>query len=110
MHRRLGERNADLSERGGGHLAMRSGVNTGEVITHSVEEGIVTGEAVNIAARFQTLAEPGRVVVGERTYRHTRHAFAFSDLGEVTVKGVDRPLRVFEAQGEIAAPRQTRSS
>ena len=104
MHRRLGELNADLAERAGGDLAMRIGINTGEVIAHSVEEGIVTGEAVNIAARFQTLAESGRVVVGERTYRHTRHAFAFEDLGEVTVKGVERPLHVFEVREQVAAP------
>ena len=51
---------------------MRIGINTGEVIAHSIEEGIVTGEAVNIAARFQSLAAPGRVVVGERTHRDTR--------------------------------------
>jgi len=105
MHRRLGRLNAELAERAGGDLAMRIGVNTGEVITHSVEEGIVTGEAVNIAARFQALAEPGRVVVGDRTHRHTRHRFSFTDLGDVHVKGVDRPLRVWRVEEEIAEPR-----
>ncbi|HEX6231254.1 MAG TPA: adenylate/guanylate cyclase domain-containing protein, partial [Actinomycetota bacterium] len=105
MHRRLAELNEDLSERAGGDLAMRIGINTGEVIAHAIDEGIVTGEAVNIAARFQTLAEPGRVVVGERTYRDARHAFSFTDLGEVSVKGVDRPLHVWLVDGEIARAR-----
>jgi len=102
MQRRLAELNDELSERAGGDLAMRIGVNTGEVLAHAIEEGIVTGEAVNIAARFQALAEPGRIVVGERTYRDTRQAFAFGDLGEVSVKGIDRPLRVFDVQGVIS--------
>jgi len=106
MHRRLAELNTDLAERAGGDLVMRIGINTGEVIAHSIEEGIVTGEAVNIAARLQALAEPGRVVVGERTYRHARHAFAFEDLGGVNVKGIERPLHVFAVQGAIAAPRE----
>jgi class 3 adenylate cyclase/tetratricopeptide (TPR) repeat protein len=107
MHRRLAELNREISERAGGDLAMRIGVNTGEVIAHAIEEGIVTGEAVNIAARFQALAEPGRVLVGERTHRVARGAFSFTDLGEVTVKGVDRPLRVWRVEGELAEPRST---
>ncbi len=49
---------------------MRIGINTGEVIAHAIDEGIVTGEAVNIAARFQVARRaPGRVVIGERTHR-----------------------------------------
>jgi class 3 adenylate cyclase/tetratricopeptide (TPR) repeat protein len=105
MQRRLPELNEHLASKAGGDLAMRIGLNTGEVVTHAVEEGIVTGRAVNIAARFQTVAAPGRVVVGERTYRQTRGAFAFTNLGELTVKGIDRPLRVWQADGEIASPR-----
>jgi class 3 adenylate cyclase len=47
MQRRLQQLNADVSERAGGDLEMRIGINTGEVIAHSIEEeGIVTGEAV----------------------------------------------------------------
>ena len=103
MQRRLAELNTELSERAGGDLAMRIGINTGEVLAHSIEEGIVTGEAVNIAARLQSLARPGRVVVGERTYRDAHEAFAFADLGEVSVKGIDRPLRVYEVQREESA-------
>jgi class 3 adenylate cyclase/tetratricopeptide (TPR) repeat protein len=103
MHRRLGELNEHVSLQAGGDLAMRIGVNTGEVVTHSLDEGLVTGESVNVAARFQTLASPGRVVVGDRTYRHTRGSFAYTELGEATVKGIDRPLRVWQADAEISA-------
>jgi class 3 adenylate cyclase/tetratricopeptide (TPR) repeat protein len=107
MQRRLTGLNEELRGRAGGDLAMRIGINTGEVFAHGggTDEGLVTGEAVNIAARFQAMAEPGRVVVGERTWRDTRQAFAYAPLGEVHVKGVDRPLGAFEAGEELAAPR-----
>ena len=103
MHRRLEDLNRDLADRAGGDLAMRIGVNTGEVIAHGIDEGIVTGEAVNIAARLQSLSEPGSVLVGDRTRRHTREVFDYADLGEVTVRGIDRPLRVWRVDGERAA-------
>jgi len=105
MHRRLADLNRELSGRAGGDLAMRIGINTGEVIAHAIEEGIVTGESVNIAARLQALAEPGRVIVGERTCRDARDAFSFTDLGEVNVKGVRRALRVWRVEEELAEPR-----
>ncbi len=57
MQRRLAELNTEVAERAGSDLAMRIGINTGEVLAHSIEEGIVTGEAVNIAARLQSLAD-----------------------------------------------------
>ncbi|HEY7756146.1 MAG TPA: adenylate/guanylate cyclase domain-containing protein, partial [Actinomycetota bacterium] len=99
MHARLAELNRELAAKAGGELALRIGVNTGDVITHAAEEGIVTGEAVNIAARLQALAQPGGVVVGDRTRRDAR-GFAFTDLGDVTVKGIERPLRVWSVDGE----------
>jgi class 3 adenylate cyclase/tetratricopeptide (TPR) repeat protein len=107
MQRRLTQLNAELGERAGGDLAMRIGINTGEVFAHGggSEEGFVTGEAVNVAARFQALAPPGRVVVGERTWRDTRRAFGFVPLGDVEVKGVDRPLGAYEVGEELEARR-----
>ena len=59
MQRRLPDLNDALAGQAGVELSLRIGINTGEVIAHSIEEGIVTGEAVNIAARFQSLAAPG---------------------------------------------------
>ncbi len=82
MQRRLLELNTELAARAGADLAMRIGLNTGDVIAHGLDEGIVTGEAVNIAARFQALAEPGRVVVGERTYQRTAPRLRDSSTSE----------------------------
>jgi len=60
-----------LGERSDIPMALRIGINTGPVVT-GVTPGrdfLVTGEAVNLAARLQQAAEPGEILVGERTFR-----------------------------------------
>src|SRR5215210_8611598 len=60
------------------HFALRVGVNTGEVLAGAVgDDYTVTGDTVNVAARLQSAAEPGTVVVGERTYRATGAAIRY---------------------------------
>ena len=53
----------------------RIGVNTGEVVT-GTSERLATGDAVNVAARFEQAAEPGEVLIGEATYALVRGAVA----------------------------------
>jgi len=78
----------------GERLRYRIGLNLGEVI---VEGDDIYGDGVNVAARLQTLAEPGGVVVS-RTVRDQvagKGDFAFDDLGEHAVKNIERPVHVF---------------
>jgi class 3 adenylate cyclase len=72
-----------------GRLALRIGVNTGEVVVGRPREGssFVTGDAVNVAARLEQAAEPGEIVVGERTVAAARGAFEFKDQATVDAKG-----------------------
>ena len=62
---------------------MRIGLNTGEVIASGALRGdlLVTGDAVNVAARLQQAAEAGTILVGERTVRAARSHFTFRALG-----------------------------
>jgi class 3 adenylate cyclase/tetratricopeptide (TPR) repeat protein len=102
MHARLRRLNEELRAAGRPELDMRLGVNTGEVVTATGidREGLVTGEPVNLAARLEALARPGTIVVGDRTHRDTRHAIAYRSLGEVSVKGIPRPVQAWEVVGE----------
>ncbi len=107
MHERMPGLNAELQATRGVELRMRIGVNTGEVVTATGidREGLVTGTPVNLAARLEAFARPGAIVVGERTHRDTRHAIAYRSLGDVTVKGFDRPMPAFEVTGEVRGTR-----
>lgn len=71
-------------------LQLRMGINTGEVVaTDNVVPGdfLVTGDAVNTAARLQQHALPGEILVSARTYDATRGAFLFAERRDVELKG-----------------------
>ena len=73
-------------------LAIRIGVNTGEVMATTTPrpgEAMATGDAVNVAARLQQLAEPGAVLVAERTAAAAR-GFAFEPEPALDVRGKAR--------------------
>ena len=78
-----------LRELFGETLALRIGVNTGEVVVGKPREGssFVTGDPVNVAARLEQAAEPGDVLVGERTVATTRGAFEFGEPRTIEAKG-----------------------
>jgi class 3 adenylate cyclase/tetratricopeptide (TPR) repeat protein len=106
MQRRLASLSAELAAHSATKLEMRVAVNTGEVVAtgRTDREGLITGEAVSVAARLQALARSGGIVVGERTYRDTRDAIGYSELDAVSVKGIGRPLRLWEALSEDLPP------
>jgi class 3 adenylate cyclase/tetratricopeptide (TPR) repeat protein len=67
-------------------IDVRIGVNTGEVVTGG-EDTLVTGDAVNIAARLEQAAEPGEVLLGPETYRLVRDAVSVETMEPVAAKG-----------------------
>src|SRR5260370_25998225 len=90
-------------------LALRVGINTGEVLAGSVAEGgyTVIGDTVNVAARLQAAAEIGSITVGERTMRATRDAVAYRELVPLELKGKSEPVCAYEAVGlATATPRR----
>lgn len=82
MQRRMGELF-------GGQLALRIGVNTGDVVVGQPREGssFVTGDAVNVCARLEQAAAAGEILVGERTVATSRGAFEFAEPATVQAKG-----------------------
>jgi class 3 adenylate cyclase len=79
----------------GGDLALRIGVNTGEVVAGGPRAGssFVSGDAVNVAARLEQASEPGEVLAGERTVAAVRGAFEFDEPRTVEAKGKPEGLR-----------------
>ena len=85
-------------------LSARAGVVTGEVAVTlaAVGEGMVAGDVVNTAARVQSAAEPGQVLVDEPTYRLAGSAVGFADVGEHRLKGKTDPVRLWRATRVLA--------
>jgi class 3 adenylate cyclase len=78
-----------LTELFGDGLALRIGVNTGDVVVGRAraDSSFVSGDAVNVAARLEQAAASGEVLVGERTVAAVRGAFEFDEATTVEAKG-----------------------
>ncbi|MHA2406595.1 MAG: adenylate/guanylate cyclase domain-containing protein, partial [Candidatus Hermodarchaeia archaeon] len=83
---------------------MRIGINTGEVVIGNIGtdmhmEYLALGDAVNIAARLQSVADPGEVLVSRSSVRLIGDFFELRSLGEVTIKGKEEAVETFELLG-----------
>ena len=92
---------------------IRAGINSGPVMVGNVGSDLryeytALGDAVNVAARMQTAAQPGTVVITEMTRRLTGDTFELDDLGEIEVKGKTEPIHAYRVEGRKAAPRRHR--
>jgi len=81
-------------------LGVRVGIHTGLVVvgditTGGTEEHVARGEAMNIAARLQGVAEPNQVVISDATLRLVPGLFLIRDLGTPSLKGVTEPIRAY---------------
>ena len=88
----------------GTSLQGRAGVLTGEaVVTVGADGGwMVAGDLVNTAARLQSVAVPGTVLVGEATYRAASGAIAFEPVGQRSLKGKTAPVPGWQALAVVA--------
>ena len=104
---RLVERLADVPSMGGRTCRVRIGVNTGEALAHlGVEpgsgQGVLAGDAVNVAARLQAIAPPMGVVVGEATYALTSGVFDYDPLPPAPLKGKSAPVATWLAKAPVS--------
>ncbi|MBI4259416.1 MAG: AAA family ATPase [Actinobacteria bacterium] len=101
MRSRLAGLNEGFESRFGVSLEIRVGVNTGEVMASAVPrpgEGIIAGDAVNVAARLEQLAEPGQILAGERTVRSS-WGLRFRPVGPLDLRGRSEAVTAFELLG-----------
>jgi len=92
---------------------MRVGLNTGTVVVGSVGsdmhlEYLALGDAVNLAARLQSSAKPGTVLISESTARLVKAAFNLNCLGEISLKGKADAVVPYEVIQARAVPESTR--
>jgi class 3 adenylate cyclase/tetratricopeptide (TPR) repeat protein len=97
----LAELNGELEAAWGVRLALRTGVNTGEVVVGDAVHGqeVVVGDAVNVAARLEQAAGPGEVLIGEQTWRLVRDAATVEPVAPLAVKGKGDPVGAFRLLG-----------
>jgi TolB-like protein/class 3 adenylate cyclase len=93
------------------HISFRIGVHVGDVM---VKGGDLFGDGVNIAARLESIAEPGGICMSDDAYRQVRGKVdtGFEDMGVQTLKNIAEPMRVWRVQrgGQSAATAQPGSA
>ncbi len=91
-------------------LDVRTGINTGEVVAGDPATGetLVTGDAVNVAARLEQAAEPGEILLGPITYRMVRDSVAATATEPLALKGKSAPVEAYRLSEvlEGVAPRR----
>jgi class 3 adenylate cyclase/tetratricopeptide (TPR) repeat protein len=103
MRDALAALNKELERDWGVRLQARTGVDTGEVVAGDASGGqsLVTGEAVNRAARLEQAAGPDEVLLGDDTFRLVRDAVAVEEAGRLELKGLREPIRAHRLLGVI---------
>lgn len=84
-------------------ITFRVGINIGDVI---VEDHDIFGDGVNIAARLESLAEPGGILISSSAHEQVRGKIEaeFVDLGEHSLKNIDRPVRTYAVAWDNIVP------
>ncbi len=85
------------------HIQYRIGINLGDIV---IEGDDILGAGVNVAARLEGLAEPGGICISRTARDQVRDLLdvVLEDMGEVEVKNITRPVRVFRVLAEGEAP------
>jgi hypothetical protein len=102
--------NAKFAREGRAPLNVRIGLHTGLLVVGELgsgdgrESSVVVGKTPNLAARLQTLARAGSVVISGDTWRLVRPFFRCEPLGESLLKGIPDPVAIYEVISEISSP------
>jgi|SRR5215208_277745 len=94
MRDALNKLNEEIEGAWGVRVLSRTGVNTGEVLAEDPSSGhsFIAGDAVNLASRLETAADPGEILIGEATYRLVRDVIEAEPTPPLVVKGKRDPV------------------
>jgi class 3 adenylate cyclase len=108
IQRSLGDLNRKNAGTGKPELAAHIGVETGHAVVDAAGE--IYGDVANVAARVQTLAEPGAVMITARVQRQIAGLFVVEERGTQELKGVPEPTACTDERDKRTAPLSTASS
>src|SRR5207302_7153615 len=102
-----GIRNQNAGAPQGQRIEFRMGVNVGDVIVQGED---IFGDGVNVAARLESIATPGGITVSGPVRDHigNRLDLTFEDMGEQTLKNIERPIRVYRVHLDTPAAAGTK--
>ena len=88
----------------GYELGIGMGINTGYMTVGNIGSDIykdytVIGNQVNVAARLESLAKPGQILISQRTYTRVRDIVEVEEVGEIKVKGIHNPIITYNVTG-----------
>src|SRR5215510_22765 len=107
IQRGMVERNVDVpADR---RIQFRIGINVGDII---IDGGDIFGDGVNVAARLETLADPGGIMVSSVVHDQVRDklSFGFEDMGEQIVKNISRPVNVHRVHLADVSPEKVKGA
>src|SRR6266853_798446 len=107
IQRGMRDRNANVPQER--RIEFRIGVTLGDVI---VQDEDIFGDGVNVAARLESIAKPGGIAISGSVRDHVgnRLDLTFEDLGEQTLKNIERPIRVYSVSLNSLAARDTKDT
>ena len=99
QQRGMAERNVGVAP--DKRIEFRIGIHVGDII---IEDGDIFGDGVNIAARLESIAQPGGICISDDAYRQVRDKLDvnFQDLGEQELKNIARPVRVYQLRPDAS--------
>ncbi|MGE5701069.1 MAG: CHASE2 domain-containing protein [Clostridia bacterium] len=94
-----------LTEKYGYSVSFGIGLNTGDAVIGNIGaknrlDYTAIGDTVNMAARLESNAKPGQILISQSTYDLVNHLFDIVALGEIKVKGKEKPVAVYQVMGE----------
>ena len=103
VQRGMAERNANVTDEQ--RIEFRVGINLGDIMIDAED---IHGDGVNIAARLESIAEPGGICISDSSYQQVRDKFTihFEDMGVQQLKNIARPVRVYRVPIGRSAPRE----
>ncbi len=100
-----------LGQEYGIDFSIRIGINSGTVLigplgNNQHSEYIATGDTVNLASRMETASRPGGILVTENSYSLARDFFQFEPVGEIGIKGKEKPVAAYRLLRAIKTERR----